>query len=107
MHEGTTAALAACDNGKPTYLGDHDIDYALISHGGEPHSLNKALHGPNVKEWDKGLKYEIAQLEKLHTWVIKDLPDGQTAIPCSEVLKEKRGPNGEVQTYRVRVKNQV
>ena len=103
MHEGMTAALAACDNGKPAYLGDHDIDYVLISHGGEPHSLDEVLRGPNAKEWEKGLKYEIAQLEKLRTWVIEDLPDGQTAIPCSEVLKEKRGLNGEVQTYRVHI----
>ena len=33
----------------------------------------------------------------------RTLPEGQTAIPCSEVLKEKHGPNGEVQTYRVRI----
>ena len=28
---------------------------------------------------------------------------GQTAIPCSEVVRVKRGPNGEVQSYRVRI----
>ena len=61
MHEGMTAALAVCNNGKPNYLGDHDIDYALISHGSEPHSLNKAVW-PKCKGMGKGLKYEIAQL---------------------------------------------
>ena len=54
-----------------------------------------------MKEWEKGLKYEIDQLEKLFTWVVEDLPDGQMEIPCSEFLKEKNGPNGEVQTYQV------
>ena len=35
--------------------------------------------------------------------MVEDLPPGQTAIPCSEVVKVKRGPNGEVQSYRVRI----
>ena len=35
------------------------------------------------------------------TWIVEDLPKGQTAILCSEVLKIKRGPDGEIQSYRV------
>ena len=31
------------------------------------------------------------------------LPAGYTVIPCSEVMKVKRGLNGEVQSYRVRI----
>ena len=46
---------------------------------------------------------EINQLQKFGTWVIEDLPKGQTAIPCSEVLQVKQGPGGEVQSYRVRI----
>lgn len=42
-------------------------------------------------------------MEKLGTWVVEDLPPGQTAIPCSKVIKIKRGPDGEVQSYRVRI----
>jgi hypothetical protein len=37
------------------------------------------------------------------TWVIEDLPVGHTAIPCTEVLKIKRGPDGEILSYRVRI----
>ena len=37
------------------------------------------------------------------TWIVEDLPPGHTAIPCSEVLRIKRGPNGEIQSYRVRI----
>jgi len=47
------------------------------------------------------LEYEISQLEKVGTWVVEDLPKGQSAIQCSEVLKIKQGPNGEVQSYQV------
>ena len=53
----------------------------------EPASLDEALQGPNAKEWQVALDYEIGQLEKLGTWVIEDLPKGAPVIPCTEVLK--------------------
>jgi hypothetical protein len=85
-------------------LTDLPSDFALV--GGlnsEPKSIDEALRGPNAKEWQAALDYEIGQLEKLKTWVIEDLPAGHTAIPCNEVLKIKRGPAGEIQSYRVRI----
>ena len=42
------------------------------------------------------IDYEISQLEKLGTWVVEALPKGQSTIPCSEVFKIKRGPDGEI-----------
>ena len=36
-------------------------------------------------------------------WVAKDLPPGQLAIPCSEVVGVKCGPDSEVQSYQVRI----
>ena len=65
--------------------------------------LDKALRGSEAKDWQMALDYEISQLEKLGTWVVEDLPKGQSAIPCSEVLKIKRGPDGEIKSYRVRI----
>ena len=65
--------------------------------------LDKPLHGLNAKEWQEAPDYKISQLEKHGTWVVQDLPPGQTAIPCSEVVRVKRGPNGKVQSYRVRI----
>src|SRR5882762_4938951 len=77
-------------------------DFATVgAMGTEPASIDEALRGPNAKEWQAALDYEINQLEKLGTWVIEDLPPGQTAIPNSIVLKEKKGPDGEIETYRV------
>jgi len=79
-------------------------DFALIGcMGTEPRSFDEALRGPNAKEWQAAFDYEISQLEKLGTWVIEDLPAGHTAIPCNEVLREKRGPTGEIESYRVRI----
>jgi Reverse transcriptase (RNA-dependent DNA polymerase) len=66
-------------------------------------TLDEALRSPNAKEWEEALQYELNQLEKLGTWVVEDLPPGQTAIPCSKVVQVKCGPNSEVQSYRVRI----
>ena len=77
-------------------------DFALIGAlGMEPKSLDDTLSGPHAKEWQTALDYEIGQLQKLGTWVIEDLPKGHTAIPCSAVLKEKRGPDSEITSYQV------
>jgi len=79
-------------------------DFALVAPlNSEPRSLDEVLRGPDAKQWQEALDYEIGQLKKLGTWTIEDLPKGHTPIPCSEVLKLKRGPSGEVQSYRVRI----
>ena len=79
-------------------------DFVLIGAlGAEPRSLDDVLSGPHAKEWQTALDYEISQLEKLGTWVIEDLLKGHNAIPCSAVLKEKHGPDGEITSYRVRI----
>ena len=75
-------------------------DFALIGTlGTKLKSLDNALSGPHTKEWQTMLDYEIGQLEKLGTWVIEDLLKGHNAIPCSTVLKEKCGLDGEITSY--------
>ena len=65
-------------------------DIAAVGHtGSDPKTPDEALRGPDAKEWQAALEYEINQLKKLGTWVVEDLPHGQTAIPCSEVVKVK------------------
>ena len=65
--------------------------------------LDKALRSLNAKEWMEALQYKIRQLEELRTWEVVNLPPSQSAIPCSEVIRVKCGPDGEVQSYRVRI----
>ena len=79
-------------------------DFALAgTMGNEPKTLDEALQGPHAKEWQAVYDYEISQLEKLGTWKIVDLPPGAKPIPHSLVFKEKLGPDGDVDTRRIRV----
>jgi hypothetical protein len=71
--------------------------------GTEPASIDEVLCGPNSKEWQAALDYEINQLKKLGTWVIEDLPSRQTAILNSIILKEKKGPDGEIKMYCMQI----
>ena len=105
MNEGLMAVAAMLDDkdqidAPDDQVNDYDAyincfnnfpsDIALAAHfSADPKMLDKALHRPNAKEWQEALDYKINQLEKLQTWVIEDLPPGQTVIPCSEVIKVK------------------
>ena len=108
--KGLVAAMASPDDDAEATDESSELPYdlppdvALIGHfGSDPTTLDEAMRGPNVNEWQKALEYEISQLEKLGTWVVEDLPPGQSAIPCTGVTRVKRGPDGEVQSYRVRI----
>ena len=110
MDEGFTAALAHCENGtdfddkEEIFSSDLPLDFALVGCiVSDPKSIDEALHGPDTKHWQEALEYKRGLLEKLETWDIIDLPQGHTAIPCSKVMKVKRGPNGEILSYWVRI----
>ena len=112
MYEGLAAAIVELDEPLPkvtsesfpdqitNHLPKMAIDFALAAAtSSTPCTLDKTLCGPNAEWWQAVLEYEISQLEKLGTWVVEDLLKGQTAIPCSEVLKEKQGPSGGIETF--------
>jgi hypothetical protein len=108
LNEGLTAAIAFCEEASendPEEIFDNlPPDFALVgSHHSDPITLVEALKTPEREHWEEALKYEIGQLEKLGTWDVVDLPPGHIPIPCSGVTRVKRGPNGEVQSYRVRI----
>ena len=100
MHEGQSATLT----NESRHKEEDQINFTLAAPMESVMlTLDEALRGPNAKQWQVALDYEIRQLEKLGTWVIEDLPKGQTTILCSEVLKEKRRPDRNIETYKVRI----
>ena len=57
----------------PSHLYKLPPDIALAGFiGTDPKTLDEVLHGPNAKEWQEALEYEIGQLEKLEMWVVED-----------------------------------
>ena len=81
-----------------------DPDYGFIGvFPDEPKTLNEALGTPEGHEWAKAHEYEIGRLEKMGVWEIVDLPKGSKAIPHSEVFKDKRGPDGNIEVRRARI----
>ena len=77
-------------------------DYALgILLGNKPKTLDKVLHSPHAKKWQKAYDYKIAQLEKHNTWEIVKLPPGKIPIPHSLVFKEKLGADGNIESWCV------
>ena len=69
--------------------------------GTELHSIDEVLCGLNAKAWQEALECKIGQLKKLWTWKIVNCPKSELVIPCTEVLKEKHGPTGEIEKYWV------
>ena len=69
------------------------------SMGSEPKTLDKALAGPNMKEWQAAYNYEISQLLKMGVFAAEDLPKGKTVIPYSLVFKEKHSADGNIESY--------
>jgi hypothetical protein len=116
MNEGFIAAIAPFVNEiidnetfKEDYLYSDDLyelppNFALAGKSvSDLMMLDEALHRPNAEEWQKALECKIGQLEKLKTWVVEDLPKGQTAISHSEIIRVKHGPDGKIQACRVRI----
>ena len=69
----------------------------------EPRSLDEAMGGSEAKEWKEAIRKEIAQLEKLRTWELVNPPPGANLIGSRFHFKRKRGPDGEIQSYKARV----
>ena len=105
-YKGMTAAVTVLedqDNADSSKVAIDDVDrgyfncfynslpdHAMVGHTwSDPQKLDEVLRGPNAKEWQAALDYKINQLKKFETWVVEDLPPGQTAIPCSKVHRVK------------------
>ena len=108
MNDGLVAAIAQFVNpleeDPEDQLDNLLPDFAVVAcHPLHPITLDEALRGLDTQKWQEALAYKISQLEKLETWEVVDLLAGHTAILCSEVLRVKRGPDGVVQSYCIRI----
>jgi hypothetical protein len=85
-------------------LGNDLGEFAFVaSMGNEPTSLDEALSGAHAKEWQAAWDKEMSRLEAACTWELTLPPAGVSVIPCTEVFKEKTGPDGEITERRLRI----
>src|ERR1700722_7392998 len=105
INQGKKTALSAA----PYYPslhpnpGEEPMLAFLSGLGTEPRSLSEALRGPNAAEWDRAWNDELAVLNKLHTWKLVPRPPNKPVIPCRAILKEKKGPDGQIIKRKVRL----
>jgi len=69
----------------------------------EPTTYAEAIKGQNNREWKEAIEEELTSLRDNNTWTMTPLPEGQTAVRCKWVFKEKRGAEGKIERYKARL----
>ena len=69
----------------------------------EPSNHKEAMSSPQKQEWLQAEHSEICSLKKLKAYEEVALPQGKVALPSRMIYKIKRGPNGEITRYKVRL----
>ncbi|KAG8865869.1 hypothetical protein FRB97_004333, partial [Tulasnella sp. 331] len=71
-----------------------------------PKTLKEAMESEDWKNWKEAMDVEMAQLNKMGTWELMELPAGRTAIGCRWVLALKFDAAGNLQQYKARLVTQ-
>jgi hypothetical protein len=79
------------------------IEEAMTAVGDDFPLAKQALEGPERELWEKAMKEELDQIEKVQTWTVvaapKDLTD---VIDGRWALRRKRGADGNIIRYKAR-----
>ena len=54
-------------------------------------------------KWLKAMELEMESMYSNSIWDLVDPPEGVKPIGCKWIYKKKRGPNGKVETFKVRL----
>ena len=111
---GLTDYMLARDKKKriikpPSRYDDGDVAaYALVMadliEEEEPLTFSEAIRSKNGKKWRAASDEEMESLEKNHTWILIDRPEGERTIGCKWIYKIKPGvPGGENKRYKGRI----
>ncbi len=65
--------------------------------------VENAINGPESGDWKRAIEEELAQIEKLGTWELVEVPNNANVIPCRWVLRRKRNAQGKVSRYKARL----
>ena len=82
---------------------DAECLMTAIEDRSEPKTHKQAMAGPDREQWIKAEKAELDSLKMTQAYRECLLPSGKVALPSHMVYKIKRGPNGEILRYKVRL----
>ena len=79
--------------------------YTAISdeHVQDPTSYNEALIDRDVEFWKKAMNQEMESMYSNKVWELVEAPNGVKPIGCKWIYKRKRGVDGRVETFKVRL----
>ena len=76
---------------------------AAAAEGDEPKLLKEAKTSPEWPEWEKAIKAELDQHQKMETWVLVDKPADTIPIANKWVFARKRNKEGQIVKYKARL----
>ena len=82
---------------RPTARYSPDLNYILMTDGGEPKSYAEAKHMEDSMTWELEMQEEMDSLHKNHTWELTPLPKGKKALHKKWVYRIKHEHNGRKQ----------
>ena len=62
-----------------------------------------AMQRANTDKWLEAMKSEMEFMKVNNVWILVDPPEGIKFIGCKWIFKKKRGIDGKVETYKVRL----
>jgi hypothetical protein len=71
--------------------------------GEDPKTLKEAKKSPDWPEWERAVREELDQLQKMGTWLLVDAPDDVIPISNKWVFLKKFGKLGELLKYKARL----
>ena len=87
---------------KLTLMGGSSL-IILESHEDDPISYYKAINDKDFGFWKETMKSKLESMYSNNVWTLVDLPQRVKPIGCKWVYKRKKGVDGKVETYKVRL----
>ena len=69
----------------------------------DPYTYEEAMNDIDAYHWFKAMKSELDSMYSNQVWDLVKAPNGIKSIGCKWVYKRKRGVNGKVETFKVRL----
>ena len=69
----------------------------------DPLNYNEAMASSDANLWHSAMNAEIELMYSNSVWTLVDPPEGVKPIGCKWIYKRKRGPDGNVETYKTRL----